>query len=355
MNTQDFKRRNENTNNELRDFYKDKIILITGGAGSIGSELARKILEYSPKVVRLLDINETGLFYLKHKLKSDRIRLFIGDIRDKDRLRRAIEDVDIVFHTAALKHVPLCEYNPFEAIKTNVFGTQNLLEVAIDENVEKFITISTDKAVNPVNVLGATKLLAERLTISANLYKGSRRSAFSCVRFGNVLGTRGSVFSVFFDQIRRGGPVTITDVEMTRFIMDVSQAVNLILKATKIARGGEIFVLKMPAIKIIDLAHVMIEILASKFGYSPEDIEIKIIGKRPGEKIHEELMTEEEAKYVYELDDMFVIDSFRVINGDRTLNQRKIRKYSSDRAKCLTRDEIKALIEKIMEQSQYFY
>ena len=209
---------------EMKDFYEGKVILITGGVGSIGSEIVRKILEYEPRAVRVLDNNETGLFDLEQELQSEKIRIFVGDVRDKERLKRAIEDVDLVFHAAALKHVPLCEYNPFEAVKTNVIGTQNLIDVAIDEEVEKIITISTDKAVNPINVMGATKLLAERLTISANFYKGDRETAFSCVRFGNVLYSRGSVLPLFEEQIKKGF-ITLTDSNMTRFIMNTSQAV----------------------------------------------------------------------------------------------------------------------------------
>ena len=184
---------NESLFNELKKFYENKVILVTGGVGSIGKEIVKTLLNFNPKAIRVLDINETALFELENELNSNKIRCFIGDVRDKDRLKRAIEGVDIVFHAAALKHVPLCEFNPFEAVKTNVIGTQNLVEVAMDEKVEKFITISTDKAVNPVNVMGTTKLLAERLTISANLYKGDRKTALSDLRFGNVLKSRGTI------------------------------------------------------------------------------------------------------------------------------------------------------------------
>jgi len=173
------------------------------------------------------------------------LRFLVGDVRDKERLQHAVENIDFAFHAAALKHVPLCEYNPFEAVKTNVLGTQNVIEVAMEGEVEKLITISTDKAVNPVNVMGATKLLAERLTISANYYKGLRKTAFSCVRFGNVLDSRGSVIPSFREQIRKGGPVTLTEPNMTRFVMSIPRAVDLVLKAAEIARGGEIFIFKM--------------------------------------------------------------------------------------------------------------
>ncbi len=289
------------------NFYKKKTILVTGGVGSIGSKIVRIILEYNPKVVRVLDSNETGLFDLEQELQSEKLRLFVGDVKDKERLRRAIEDVDIVFHAAALKHVPLCEYNPFEAVKTNALGTQNMIDVAIDEEVEKFISISTDKAVNPINVMGATKLLAERLTVSANFYRGKRKTAFSCVRFGNVLDTRGSVIPLFREQIKNGGPLAITDPNMTRFMMSIPKAVELVLEAAKMAKGGEIFIFKMPALRIGDLAEVMIKELAPKHGYRPEEIEVKVVGRRAGEKLYEELMTEDEARNAYESKEMFVV------------------------------------------------
>jgi FlaA1/EpsC-like NDP-sugar epimerase len=292
---------------ELKCFYEDKVILVTGGVGSIGSEIIRKILEYNPKAVRVLDSNETGLFDLEQELQSEKIRLFVGDVKDKERLKKAMEDVDIVFHAAALKHVPLCEYNPFEAVKTNVIGTQNLIDVVMDEEVEKFITISTDKAVNPINVMGATKLLAERLTISANFYKGKRATIFSCVRFGNVLNSRGSVIPLFKRQICSGGPITITHQEMTRFIMSIPSAIELVLKSAEMAQGGEIFILKMKKMKIIDLAEVLIDELAPKYGYNAKEIEITFVGDRGVEKISEELITKDEAANVYEDEKMYII------------------------------------------------
>jgi FlaA1/EpsC-like NDP-sugar epimerase len=334
---------NESLFNELKNFYKNKVILVTGGTGSIGKEIVKTLLlNFNPKVIRVLDINETALFELEHELNSNKIRCFIGDVRDKDRLKRAIEGVDIVFHAAALKHVPLCEYNPFEAVKTNVIGTQNLIEVAMDEEVEKFITISTDKAVNPVNVMGATKLLAERLTISANLYKGKRKTAFSVVRFGNVLNSRGSILPLLKEQIKKGGPVTLTHPEMTRFIMSINDAVRLVLKACYLAGGGEIFILKMPSVRIKDLIEVVIEELAPKYGYNPEDIKIEIIGKRPGEKLYEELIIEEEIYKLKELEDMFVVYPYGI-------NENKNNKitYNSKNGEFLNKNEIKKILKEI--------
>jgi FlaA1/EpsC-like NDP-sugar epimerase len=327
----------------LKETFGDERILITGGTGSIGSELAKKLLEFNPKVIRIYSNDENAQFDLEQELKEyDNLRFLVGDVRDKERLKRATEDMDIVFHAAALKHVPSCEYNPFEAIKTNVIGTENLLEVAMDEEVEKVITISTDKAVNPVNVMGATKLLAERLTIAANYYKGLRRTVFSCVRFGNVLGSRGSVVQLFEKQIQNGGPVTVTDPDMMRFVMSMDRPIELVLKAAQVAKGEEIFVFKMPALRIGNLAEVMIEKLAPKYGYDPRDIKVEIVGKRKGEKLYEELMTEDEAMNAYETEDMLVILPGPPREG---LKRVPIKRYTPKDTHVLTKKEIEDLLE----------
>ena len=330
----------------LEETFRDKRILITGGTGSIGSELVRRLLEYNPKVIRVFSNDENAQFDLEQELKEyDNLRFLVGDVRDKERLGRATEDIEIVFHAAALKHVPSCEYNPFEAIKTNVIGTQNLLEVAMDEEVEKAITISTDKAVNPVNVMGATKLLAERLTIAANYYKGLRRTVFSCVRFGNVLGSRGSVVQLFEKQIQNGEAVTVTDPDMMRFVMSMDRAVESVLKAAQMAKGEEIFVFKMPALRVGSLAEVMIEKLAPKYGYDPKDIKIEIIGKRKGEKLCEELMTEDEAMIAYETEDFFLILPGPPREG---LKRISVKRYASKDIRELTKKEIEGLLESII-------
>lgn len=344
-------------------FFKDKKILVTGGTGSVGSAIVRKLLDDKAGVVRILDIDETTQFELEQELRSyENVRFLIGDVREKDRTKRAMEDIDIVFHAAALKHVPTCEYNPFEAAKTNVFGTQNVIEAALDEEVGKFITISTDKAINPVNVMGATKLLAERLTISANYYKGPRKTTFSCVRFGNVLGSSGSVVPVFAKQIQNGGPVTVTDPNMTRFVMTMPEAVELVLKATRIARGGEVFIIKMPTLRIGDLAEAMIKELAPRYRRRPHEIKTKIIGIRPGEKFHEELMTEEESVWAQETKDMFVVLSpvelpdVKLTGGGKILRGTLSKAYASARkrrfvskdARTLTKKEIRKMIKSIV-------
>jgi FlaA1/EpsC-like NDP-sugar epimerase len=337
----------------VKTIYKDKTLLVTGGAGSIGSELVRTLLDMGPKAIRVLDNNETGLFDLGQELKSKKIRLLVGDVRDRDRLNRAFEGVDIVFHAAALKHVPLCEFNPFDAVKTNVLGTQNVLDAAIDEEVDRLILISTDKAVNPTNVMGATKLLAERLTISANYYKGAKKTVLSCVRFGNVLGSRGSVVPLFKKQIANGEPLTITDPAMTRFIMDIPKAIKLILKAAEIAKGGEIFILKMPVIKISHLAEAMANERPPVGCNNSKDIAVNTIGKRPGEKLFEELMTDVEAENAYENEEFIAVissNSVSELDLDPTPEgfiRAKPRIYSSKNEPLLSIEEIQHMLKEL--------
>jgi len=329
----------------MKSIFQDKNILVTGGTGSIGSEVVRRILHYEPRVVRVYSNDEDGQFNLGQELQGySNLRFLIGDVRDKDRLKRAAESIDFIFHAAALKQVPLCEYNPFEAVKTNVLGAQNVIEVAMEENVGKMLTISTDKAVSPINVMGATKLLAERLTISANYYKGRRRTVFSCVRFGNVLDSRGSVIPLFREQLNKGGPLLVTDPDMTRFVMDIPQAAELMFKVAGMAQGGEIFVFKMPALRVGDLAEVMIEELAPRYGFRHEDIKMKITGGRPGEKNFEELMTQEEAASAYETEGMFILSS-RMPEGAK---KAAVKKYSSKDEVPLSKSEIKRMLKQIL-------
>jgi FlaA1/EpsC-like NDP-sugar epimerase len=333
-------------------YYPGKTVLVTGGVGSIGSFLVRELLKYDPKSIRVFDNNETGLFDLEQDLENGKIRSFIGDIRDKDRLTMAMEGVDIVFHAAALKHVPLCEFNPFDAVKTNVVGTQNVLDAAFAQNVQKVITISTDKAVNPSNVMGATKLLAERLTISANNYRGHKKTVFSCVRFGNVLNSRGSVVPLFVKQIQKGGPITVTHPDMRRFFMNIPSATHLILTAGALSKGNEIFILRMPAIRIMDLADVMREKLASRYGFKPENIPIMVIGVRCGEKIDEVLMTLDETSYVFENNEMYVVLPKDIPYGDYSPSEivplgfhpATVDSFSSEDARLITKEEIRSLL-----------
>jgi FlaA1/EpsC-like NDP-sugar epimerase len=233
------------------------------------------------------------------------VRLAVGNVRDPDSLRSAVEGIDVVFHAAALKHVPACEYNPFEAVQTNVVGTQNVIQAALDAGVGGVIAISTDKAVDPANTMGATKLLAEKLITTANYW--AAETCFACVRFGNVLGSRGSIVPLIKRQIEAGGPVTLTSLAMTRFVMSIRQAVHLTLKAGTLAAGGEIFILRMPALVIEDLVHELIERHAARARVDPARIAIVSTGPRPGEKLGEALMTEEEARRTEVRPDMFVV------------------------------------------------
>ncbi len=289
-------------------FLKNKRVLVTGACGTVGKELVKKLLNYDIKELRLLDNNESAIFFLMEKYKDFRhITCFLGDIRDREKVFRVAKGIDIIFHCAAYKHVILSEYNPFDVIQTNLIGTQNVILAAMNCGVKVVINTSTDKAVNPTNVMGATKLLSEKLITAANVALYGHNTIFSSVRFGNVIGSRGSVMQVFVKQIKEGGPVTLTDPRMTRFIMTIDEAAELVLKSAELAKGGEVFVTKMEVIKISDLARATIDLLAPRFGYTPENIKIVEIGAKPGEKLYEELMTQEEVKRSLELKDMFVI------------------------------------------------
>ena len=290
----------------MQDFYRGRRVLVTGGTGSIGGEIVRQLLEFEPAVVRIFSRDETRQAEFRQALgEREDVRYLIGDVRDVVRLRRALSGIEVVFHAAALKHVPACEYNPFEAVQTNVVGTQNLIEAALDAGVERVIAISTDKAVDPVNTMGATKLLAEKLITTANYWAAQTR--FACVRFGNVLGSRGSVVPVIKRQVEAGGPVTLTSLAMTRFVMSIRQAVQLTLKAAAVAAGGEIFILRMPALVVEDLLQVLIERYASRAGVDPGRIRVVTTGPRPGEKLSEALMTDEEALRTEVMEEMFVV------------------------------------------------
>lgn len=328
----------------MSEFFKNKAILVTGGTGSIGSEIVRKILQYEPKVVRIFSNGEEKLFNLEQELREyPNTRYLVGDVRDKERLEMAMENIDIVFHAAALKHIGACEYNPFEAIRTNVIGTQNVIEAALAQKVSNVVNISTDKACNPVSTLGATKLLAERLITATNYYKGYKKTIFSSVRFGNVFGSSGSVVPLFRQQIKDGGPVTITDKNMTRFMMTIPEAVKLVLKAAEVAQGGEIFILKMPVLRIIDLAEVMIEELSEGFGYKPGQIKIKFVGAGAGEKMNEELLTEQECVSVEENKDMYIVQPHLLTT--ESAKKPRVKRPVSTNARMLTKEEVRDLFK----------
>ena len=288
--------------------FRGRRILVTGGSGTIGSRLVDHLLGLDPEVVRILGRDETKQFYQRLRLRDrSNVRFLIGDIRDRDRLVRAMDGIDTVFHCAALKHVESGEYNPFEATQTNVSGTQNVIDACLEADVRTMILTSSDKAANPTSVMGASKLLAEKLVSAATNYRGARQTRFASVRFGNVLGSRGSALELFFRQIAAGGPVTVTDPAMTRFVMSTDRAVELAIRAADVARGGETFVFKMPAARLSDLVAAAIDVVAPASGLDPAAIATVPIEPRPGEKAYEELMTADESTRAKDIGEMFAV------------------------------------------------
>ena len=292
----------------LENPWENKTVFISGVCGTVGRELLRQIVNRQPAEIVGIDNNESELFFLRETYRAHpHVHLFLGDLRDKDMLSRRMRGVDVVLHSAALKHVILCEMSPTDAVQTNILGVQNIIDAASVNHVERVLFTSSDKAVNPTNVMGTSKLMGERLMTAANAHRRGNGPIFASTRFGNVLGSRGSVIPLFKKQISQGGPVTLTDRRMTRFIMTLEEAARLVLDSTFLARGGEVFVTKMPVIRIADLAAVMIETLAPRYGFDPEEINIDIIGSKPGEKLCEELMNDEETRRTVELPSYFVI------------------------------------------------
>jgi len=323
------------------DIFKDKIILLTGGTGSFGNKFTEIVLKkHDPKTIRIFSRGEKKQLDMNNRFNDNRLRFFIGDIRDKDRLHRAMTDVDIVVHAAALKQVPACEYNPIEAVRTNVDGTINVIDAAIDNGIDRVMAISTDKAVHPVNLYGATKMTAEKLFVQGNSYSGKIETKFSCVRYGNVIGSRGSVVPLFMEQ-KKNGVITITNKKMTRFWIKIEQGAEFVIDYMNKMKGGEIFVPKIPSMKIIDLAEAI----------APE-AEKKVIGIRPGEKVHEILLTEDEAEHSKEFDDSFVIEPEHSFwNADNLKGGKSLPegfRYSSDKNdKWLTKNEIMKIIKEL--------
>ena len=273
-----------------------KVVLITGGTGSFGTAMVRHLLKHgNPGTIRVFSRDELKQFHMSQALKDDRLRFFLGDVRDRDRIRRACEGVDLIIHAAALKQVQACEYNPFEAIQTNISGSVNVVDAAIDCGVPKVLALSTDKAVSPVNLYGTTKLCAEKVFIHGNSYAGRRGTRLACCRYGNVVGSRGSVIPLFLRQ-RAQNELTITDERMTRFWLTLEAAVQFVTRALDYMAGGEIFVPRLPSMRIVDLARII----------APQ-ARLKHIGIRPGEKIHETLLMPEEIRHTIRVDDFFII------------------------------------------------
>ncbi|MBN2386568.1 MAG: UDP-N-acetylglucosamine 4,6-dehydratase (inverting) [Anaerolineales bacterium] len=277
--------------------WHDQVVLVTGGTGSFGRKFIDVMLkEYQPKKLIVFSRDELKQHEMRvNGFEDPSLRYFIGDIRDQERLRRAMHGVDVVVHAAALKQVPACEYNPMEAIKTNIMGTSNVIEAALDAGVKKVMALSTDKAVNPVNLYGATKLAAEKLVVQSNAYAAGKATRYSCVRYGNVVGSRGSVVPVFLQQ-RQNGILTITDERMTRFWLSLEQGVQFVIRCIDVMQGGEVFVPKIPSMTVLDLARAI----------APQ-ARIENIGIRPGEKLHEVLISEDEARTTIELEEMYIV------------------------------------------------
>jgi UDP-N-acetylglucosamine 4,6-dehydratase/5-epimerase len=316
----------------MKDVLKDKIVLVTGGTGSFGQAFIRHVLaSESPRKVIVLSRDEWKQSEMKKHFTDPRLRYFLGDVRDLARLQRAFDGVHVVVHAAALKQVDTLEYNPFEAVKTNIMGSENVITAAIDQNVERVIALSTDKAVNPLNLYGATKLCAEKLFQASNSYAGDHKTIFSVVRYGNVVGSRGSVVPLFFEK-RKTGRLPITDKRMTRFWITLEESVHLVLLGLSQMKGGEIFIPKIPSMRITDLARAI-----------GPDCKIEEIGIRPGEKIHEVLMTEDESSRALDHGDCFVINPTFAWRDEVKQNQGKALPegflYSSDNNKQWLKEE----------------
>lgn len=328
---------------------QDKTILITGGTGTFGKSFTKYVMEhYSPKKVIIYSRDEFKQWTMANEFPeyADRLRFFIGDVRDLERLRRAFDGVDYVVHAAALKQVPACEYNPNEAIKTNIHGAMNVIEAALDKGVKKVVALSTDKAVNPVNLYGGTKLVSDKLFVAANAYAGVRDVNFSIVRYGNVAGSRGSIIPLFRRLIAEGAKeLPITDVRMTRFWISLEEGVELVIKALEEAKGGETFISKIPSFKITDLAEAMLP-----------GCRIREVGIRPGEKLHEVMVTSEDSFTTYEYDRHFIVYPQMTWNDRQQpdLSGRKVEEgfsYSSgNNAEWLTVEDIRRLLKDVAQE-----
>jgi len=334
----------------MKPLLKDKVVLVTGGTGSIGEAIVKRALTDGARLVKVFTNDENGLYELEEKFsQSKNLEFIMGDIQDKEMVSSIVKKTEILFHAAALKHVDRCEANPTTAIAVNIIGTKNLIKAALEENVKKVISISTDKAVNPVGVMGATKLLGEKL-ISAESLQNQSNTVFASVRFGNVFHTRGSILPRIERQIQQGGPIKLTDERMKRFFITKEEAVNLIMQAVKIAKGGETFVLKMQLLQLKDLFEAMKEILAPKYGFKPSQIKTKIIGIRPGEKLIEYLLTDFEMENVLETKELFIIPPlWEAINKNKYPNSRKPKNIQShfQNLKPINKKQIIKMLKKV--------
>ncbi|WP_297517632.1 SDR family NAD(P)-dependent oxidoreductase [uncultured Clostridium sp.] len=337
----------------MKKFFSGKAILIIGGTGTIGKGLIKELIKQNPSVIRIFSRDEYKQFEIQNH--SDFVsdykdfRFLIGDVRDYERVERAMEGIDIVFNLAAMKHVGSCEYNPTEAIKTNVDGMNNVIKAAIKHNIECVLFTSSDKAINPVNTYGATKMLAEKLVQAANYSKGKIQTKFIAVRFGNVMGSRGSVIPLFKKQILEQKRITVTDPTMNRFMMSLSNAVNLMMKACEVSIGGELFILKMPVVNIGIMSEVIVEEVSKKYDIDKKMVKIDYIGSKAGEKYHEELMTVDESHYAKDLGDMIAVmptsynnDYYK--NYYKEYDKCEFKSYSAEFIKDIEKQEVRNLI-----------
>ncbi|MFC2143107.1 SDR family NAD(P)-dependent oxidoreductase [Candidatus Aenigmatarchaeota archaeon] len=332
------------------EMFKGKNIFVTGACGSIGSEIVKNLLKYDVNKIYAFDIDEIKQFMSQQVLDDDRIEFLTGNVCNLDTLKRcfSLDKVDIVYHAAAMKHVVICEQSPMESVRNNVIGTQNVVDSALRHDVKRMINISTDKAASPVNVMGASKFITERITLNANKITDSSR-VFSCVRFGNVANTRGSIIPVLVENIRKGNTLKLTDPNVTRFIMGINDTINLIFKATEVAQGGEIFILKMKAFKLGDLFDVFRDKISLKFSTQPEDITIKETGLIFGEKLHEDLINNIELNNLYERDDMYVV---LPPSRTSTITKAKLSSYSSEDVELISKDELEKYVLDYLKTSR---
>lgn len=338
----------------MSEVLTKKVVLVTGGSGSIGTEIVVQALGQGASKVIVFSRDEVKHFLMRKKFSDDRLETIVGDVRDFRSVERIFSkfDVDIVYHAAAMKHVVMCEDFPLESVQTNILGTQNVVDLALKYRVAKMITISTDKAAYPINVMGACKFIAEKVTLNANKVSKGKQS-FACVRFGNVANSRGSVIPVYVEDLLNRKPFQVTDPKVTRFIMEIRDAVKLVIRATEFAQGGEVFILKMKAFRLGDLVDVMVSRIAPRLNIPKDDVKVIISGLFIGEKLHEDLINDTEASRLYELQDMYVL----LPDDERSMKYPAIRKasvsrYTSSDVGLISKDKIE---QNVVEHLEVLY
>jgi UDP-N-acetylglucosamine 4,6-dehydratase len=336
----------------MSNILAGKVVLVTGGSGSIGTEIVTQALSQGAGKVVVFSRDEVKHFLMRKKFSDERLETIVGDVRDLRSVGRIFNrfDIDMLYHAAAMKHVVMCEDFPLESVSTNILGTQNVVDLALKYRVPKMITISTDKAAYPTNVMGACKFIAERVTLNANTMSKGEQS-FSCVRFGNVANSRGSVIPVYVEDLLNRKPFQVTDPHVTRFIMEIHDAVQLVIKATELAQGGEVFILKMKAFKLGDLVDVMVNKIAPRLNISVGNVKMVTTGLTIGEKLHEDLINDTESSRLYEMKDMYVLlsdDKYSL--KYRAINKATLHRYTSSDVGLISKEEIEQIVIKYLEQ-----